>query len=181
MASLDHAIATQIHNIEMRTGKSIACWKDAIAASGKQKHGEIRSWLKDVACLGHGDANLLASVATAVEQDCNPLDTIYAGRKAHLRAVQDAVLAAVTPWGDFEIAPKKAYVALRRKKQFAMIGPKNTSVAELGINLKDALVSDRVIAQKPGGMCRYAVILATPADLDADIIAILRRAYDAAG
>lgn len=60
------------------------------------------------------------------------------------RAIHDTVVAAIRPWGDFEILPKKGYVALRRKKQFAMIGPKNAAQAELGLNLKDDVASERI-------------------------------------
>ena len=111
----------------------------------------------------------------------DPLADIYTGKKAHLRSIHDAVMAAIQPWGDFEVAPKKGYVALRRKKQFAMLGPKTIDRAELGINLKDDVASERVVAQKPGGMCQYAVALSAPADVDAEVLAVLRRAYDAAG
>lgn len=53
--------------------------------------------------------------------------------------------------------------------------------AELGINLKDDVGSERIVAQKPGGMCQYAVSLAGPGDVDAEVLSVLRRAWDAAG
>ncbi|HYR27567.1 MAG TPA: DUF5655 domain-containing protein, partial [Thermoanaerobaculia bacterium] len=84
-------------------------------------------------------------------------------------------------FGEFEIAPKKGYVSLRRKKQFAMLGPKTNERFELGINLKDPVSHTRIQAVPPGGMCQYIAALTSPDDVDADLIAVLKQAYDAAG
>lgn len=189
MSNLEQALATQLRNIEAKTGQDLAALRAAIDASGKAKHGEVRTWLMETYGLGYGDANTLAHAAAGkgpgaepgASGDEDPLDEIYTGKKAHLRAVHEAVMAAIQPWGDFELAPKKGYVAFRRKKQFAMLGPKTAERAELGINLKDDVASERIVAQKPGGMCQYAIALTQPADVDAEVLAVLRRAYDAAG
>lgn len=186
MSTPEEGRAAQIRNIEARTGRDLAAFRAAVAASGKLKHGEVRSWLMETYGLGYGDANTLAHVAGAdgaapPPSEAAALDEIYSGRKAHLRAVHDAVLAQIVPWGDFEIAPKKGYVALRRKKQFAMLGPKTAERAELGLNLKDDVASHRIVAQKPGGMCQYVVALSGAQDLDGEVVAVLRRAFDAAG
>jgi len=186
MSTPEQARVTQIRNIEAKTGKDLAALRAAVAASGKLKHGEIRSWLIETYGLGWGDANTLTFFATEDADAAPPspaaaLDEIYAGRKAHLRAVHDAVLAALGPWGEFEIAHKKGYVSLRRKKQFAMLGPKTAERAELGLNLKDNIASNRVVAQPPGGMCQYIVALSGAQDVDGEVIAALKRAFDAAG
>jgi Domain of unknown function (DUF5655)/Domain of unknown function (DUF4287) len=189
MSSPEQALATQLRNIEAKTGQDLAALRQAIAGSGKTKHGEVRTWLMETYGLGYGDANTLAHHAAgdkgaapaAGDAASDPLAEIYTGKKAHLRPIHDAVMAAIQPWGEFEVAPKKGYVALRRKKQFAMLGPKTNDRAELGINLKDDVGSDRIVAQKPGGMCQYAIALSTPGDVDAEVLAVLRRAFDAAG
>ncbi|HEU0299419.1 MAG TPA: DUF5655 domain-containing protein [Longimicrobium sp.] len=189
MSSPEQALATQLRNIEAKTGQDLAALRLAIAGSGRTKHGEVRAWLMETYGLGYGDANTLAhaaargdgATAAADAGGADPLDDIYTGKKAHLRSVHDAVMTAIQPWGEFEVAPKKGYVSLRRKKQFAMLGPKTADRAELGINLKDDVGSERVVAQKPGGMCQYAVALSTPADVDAELLSVLRRAFDAAG
>lgn len=185
MTDPEQARAAQLRNIEAKTGHDLATLRAAIAASGKVKHGEIRGWLIETYGLGYGDANGLAghslAAGTAGIGDHDPLADIYAGKKAHLRAIHDAVLEAIRLFGDIEVVPKKANVAFRRNKQFAMLGPKNATTAELGINLREDVVSDRIIAQKPGGMCHYAVALTGPEQVDAEIVAILKRAYAAAG
>jgi hypothetical protein len=34
--------------------------------------------------------------------------------------------------------------------------------------------------ETPGGMCKYAISLAWPDDIDQEVLAVLRRAFDAA-
>lgn len=188
---MDKAIATQLANIEKKTGKSLVQLTDAIKKSGKQKHGEIRDWLKAAYGLGHGDANTLthaalqsdgasAAKATGASAD-DVLADIYSGKKAHLRPVHDALMAAIAKFGAFEVAPKKGYVSLRRKKQFAMLGPKTNERFELGLNLKDDIKDTRVKPLPPGGMCQYIVPLTSADEVDAKLIGYLKRAYDAAG
>lgn len=184
MSNVEQAKATQLRNIESKINSSLDVVRSAIAASGLVKHGEIRSWLMERFQLGYADANALAHAAkepAASAEPTDPLAEIYAGKKEHLRAIHEALIDRIADWGPYELAPKKAYVSLRRKKQFAMLGPKNASIAELGINLKDDVASDRIIAQKPGGMCQYAVGLSAAGDIDDEVLAVLRRAFEQAG
>ncbi|MEZ5291983.1 MAG: DUF5655 domain-containing protein [Vicinamibacterales bacterium] len=184
MADPQQALRTQLANIEKKTGLSIDALGAAISRSGTTKHGEIRTWLMDTYGLGFGDANTVIHMAKrpaeAPAAD-DALDAIYTGTKAHLRPVHDAVMAVVTGLGAFEIAPKKGYVSLRRKKQFAMVGPKSATRVELGLNLKADVSSARIVAQKPGGMCQFAASLTSPADVDAEIAAALAKAFEQAG
>lgn len=189
MVDTAKAIATQIANIEKKTGKTLAQLSAAIQKSGKTKHGEIRDWLKETCGLGHGDANTLthvalksdgASAAQAASTE-EVLGEIYSGKKERLRPIHDKLMAAIVKFGDHEIAPKKGYVSLRRKKQFAMLGPKTNDRFELGLNLKDDIKDPRVKAQAPGGMCQYIVALTSADEVDAKLVAIVRQAYDAAG
>lgn len=184
MADPQKALQTQLANIEKKTGRTIAQLGGALAGSGKATHGEKRTWLMETFGLGHGDANTLALVTTSAQKPASGGDVlaeIYAGPKAHLRAVHDAVMAVVSPLGAFEMAPKKGYVSLRRTKQFAMLGPKSKERVELGLNLKDDIRSSRIIAQKPGGMCQFAVSLTSVGDVDAEVAAALAKAFAAAG
>ena len=180
------ALATQLANIEKRTGKSLAELKAMIRGSGLAKHGQIRDMLKDTLGLGHGDANTLTHVALAPDEaapasDDQVLDDIYAGPKQALRPIHDRVMERVLGFGAFEIAPKKTYLSLRRKKQFAMVGPATNTRVEVGLNLKDATATARLIEMPAKSMCRFKVKLEDAAEVDAELIGWLRQAYDEAG
>lgn len=187
MDAVDKALETQLSNIETRTGKTIAALSTAIMAQGLKKHGQMVSWVKSEWGLGHGDANTLVHVARRAaegpgkDESEDPLDQIYSGKKAHQRAIHDVVMARLEAFGPFEIAPKKSSVSLRRKKQFALIGPKTNTRFEIGVNLKEEASHPRMKAEKPGGMCQYTIALEGTDEIDDEMIAIVRRAYDAAG
>jgi hypothetical protein len=91
------------------------------------------------------------------------------------------VLKAVHGFGPFEQAPKKAYVSLRRKKQFAMVGPATKDLVEVGLNAKALPPAARLKTMPPGGMCAYTVRIASARDIDAELVGWLRSAYDGAG
>ncbi|MEL6662585.1 MAG: DUF5655 domain-containing protein, partial [Pseudomonadota bacterium] len=109
------------------------------------------------------------------------LDQIYSGKKADQRPIHDAVMVRLEALGPFEIAPKKTNVSLRRKKQFALIGPKTNTRFEIGVNLKEEAAHPLMKAEKPGGMCQYTIALHRADEIDDEMIEIVRRAYDAAG
>jgi len=188
---MDKAVATQLANIEKRTGKSLDALAKIIKSSGLTRHGEIRDMLKKDLGMGHGDANTLvhtvlksdgASAAeSAGKTTGDVLDDIYTGSKAALRPIHEKFMAAAADLGPFDIAPKKGYVSLRRKKQFAMIGPATNTRVEVGLNMKDVPGTDRLLLQPPGGMCQYKVKVTDPAEVDAELIGWVRRAYDSAG
>jgi len=186
MNSLDKAAETQISNIEAKTGQTRDQLSKTILNLGIGKHGEMVSWVKENWGLGHGDANMIVHVARRSAEDVtaasdDPLDAIYEGPKAHQRPIHERFMQAINKFGEFELAPKKGYVALRRKKQFAMLGPKTKDRFELGINLKEDAEHPLMKPVKPGGMCQYIVSIHSIDEVDDGIVAIVRRAYDAAG
>lgn len=189
MDSFDKAIQTQIDNIQKKTGMSLAQLSAFVKKSGLSKHGEIRSMLMEKLGLGHGDANTLthvvlksdgASAAKGKSEDA-VLDEIYSGAKAGFRPIHEKLMKEINKFGEFEIAPKKGYVSLRRKKQFAMIGPKTNTRFEVGINIKGLKKNARLNEQPAGSMCNYTVNLTEAKEVDAELIAWIKSAYEGAG
>ncbi len=197
MADPNAATQTQLRNIQSKTGKSIAELHAALAASGLARHGDRRSWLMEHFKLGYGDANAVVTVQgptyaavlaglgadspSAANVEGDPLAAIYTGAKAQLRPLHAAVMEAIDRLGPYEQAPKKTYVSLRRKKQFAMVGPATKEQVEIGLNARDLSPHPRLKAMPPGGMCQYTLRLGQVAEIDADLKAWIKAAYDAAG
>ena len=191
MSVVDKAIETQLKNIQARTGKTLDQLAEILRKSGFTKHGELRDFAKRELGLGHGDANTLvhtclksdgASAAAATGATTGDvLAEIYSGPKAALRPIHDAFMAEIGKFVEFEIAPKKGYVSLRRKKQFAMIGPGTKARVDIGINMKGVKGTDRLVELPPGGMCQYKVAVADAKEVDKELIAWIRQAFDAAG
>jgi hypothetical protein len=180
---LNAAIEKQLKNIETRTGKTIASFKAEIAKTGLTKHGQILAYLKEHHGMGHGDANAVAKQAlapVAASSEAEP-DDLYSGPKAHLKPIHEKLMAEFSKWGEFEVHPKKGYVALRRKKQFAMLGPATNSRVELGLNMKGVLGTDRLVEQVPGGMCQYKVKVTSADECDAELFGWAKTAFDSAG
>ena len=196
MADPQAALLTQLRNIQTKTGKTIAELIAAVESAGLSKFGEKRSWLMESFALGYGDASTVAHciakplpdlggaaapAAVPALQDPEPLDAIYIGAKAHLRPLHEAVMKVVAGLGEFEIAPKKTYISLRRKKQFAMLGPATKDALEIGFNAKDLPAHERLKVLAPGGMCQATTRISSASEMDADLKRWLKQAFDAAG
>ncbi len=181
-------LRTQLANIEQRTGKPLSELQNLIRGSGLEKHGQIVAMLKTDLGMGHGDANTLAHVTlkpellSGVDDDVEAkVNEYYSGKKEHLRPIHDAVMKRLEQLGTFEIAPKKTYLSLRRSKQFAMIGPATNTRVDLGLNWKGAPATERLVPEKPGGMCTHVIRLTSVDDVDDEVIHWVEQAFHSAG
>lgn len=191
MGNLNQAVETQLKNIQARTGKTFDELASMLYRSGLIKHAEIREMFQNELGLSYGDANslvhaILRSDGTRAAQARNlsaddVLAEIYAGPKTALRPIHDRLMADIDKFGEFEVLPKKGYVSLRRKKQFAMIGPATNTRVEVGINAKGLEPAKRLLEQPAGSMCNYKVKIAGAGEVDTELIRWIRQAYEDAG
>lgn len=185
MSSVDDAVRSMIANLEARSGKSLAQWLRIARGSKLTKHGEILRFLKEQHGLGHGYANLVALRTLAGSETPSGGDLTaaqYAGDKSRLRPLYEAILGAARAFGDdVEVAPKKAYTSLRRRKQFALVQPTTAERLDVGLNLKGVPAKGRL---EPSGsfnaMVTHRVRVTRRADLDRELIGWLRTAYERA-
>jgi len=184
--SPEEGIASLIQNLEAKTGKSIEAWV-AIARGAKlPKHKEVVAFLKEKHGLTHGYANQVAMRALAAADapaagSADLVEAQYQGAKAAMRPVYEALVAAVRTFGpNVELAPKKAYVSLRRSKQFGLIQPAAARI-DVGLVLKGVKAAGRL--EESGSfnaMVTHRVKVGSAKEVDRELIGWLRRAYDSA-
>lgn len=187
MSNVDKALETQIKNIEAKTGKSLAELAKHINNSSLAKHGELRDMVKNDFGLGYGDANTLVHVAKRMAAGDEKEKTItevvqgiYTGKKEPLIPLHNSVMLQIEKLGEFEIAPKKTYLSLRRKKQFATVGPGSKGRVEIGLNMKGVEGTSRLEALPPGRMCQYRIYLSGPAEVDDELMGWIGVAFESA-
>jgi predicted transport protein len=186
MSTVDKATQTMIDNLQKNTGKSLEEWIVVVRKQKLEKHGEVLKFLKDSHGFTHGFANLVAhkakgSDAGSAENTDELIERQYAG-KAHFKPMYDRLMKEIAKFGkDIEIAPKNAYVSLRRKKQFAMLQPATKTRFEIGLNLKGTEPTGKLKALKPGGMCSHKIDLADEEEIDKEVLQWIRTAYEGAG
>jgi predicted transport protein len=184
---MDKATQTMIENLLKTTVKSLEEWISVVQKQKLDKHGQIIKFLKEQHGFSHGYANLVAlkargADAGSAENKDDLLETQYKG-KEHFRPLYDSIIAEVKTFGkDVEIAPKKASVSLRRKKQFALLQPATKTRFEIGINLKGQGPAGRLEANTASNaMCSHKINLAGKEELDREVLIWIRKAYEQAG
>ncbi len=184
--TVEEGLRTQLRNIETTYGRSIAEWVELIRGSGLIRHGQIVAMLKADHGLTHGSANRVALVAldaiAAKPAEADPVAALYAGDKSGLLPIHGRLMAALTSLvADIEIAPKRGYLSLRRRKQFAMIKPATNSV-ELGLILPGLAGSARLEAVGAAdAMFSHRARIRTIDEVDPELIGWLTETYARAG
>jgi len=156
-SSLEKAYATQIANIEKSTGKKLNEWIAIVNKSGFAKHGELVNFLKEKHGFTHG--------------------------KENLKPWYDKIMNEISKFGkDIEVSPKKAYVSLRRKKQFAILQPSTKDRFDVGLNIKGVPPSGNVIAAGSwNAMCTHRIKIEDEKMIDKDLVNWIKQSYDQAG
>ncbi len=183
---MDKNVTTMIENLKEKTGHSLDEWKIVISKQNLAKHGEIVKFLKESHNITHGYASEIALKVLGSDADSSNdadafIETQYKG-KEHLKAFYDKLIAEIEKFdGDFEIAPKKTYVSLKRKKQFVILNPASKTRFEIGFNLKGTVAKGKLENEKPNGICSHKINLADISEIDKEVIDWIKMAYENAG
>ena len=193
MATVEEGLQALIRNIEAQYGKSLDEWMTLVKASGRTKHSEIMAMLKTDYGMTHGSANRIALIARgadavsiakdAAARNSDPVTELYSGAKAGLKPIHDRIMAIIESFGnDIEVAPKKGYVSIRRKKQFCMIQPTTAARIDVGIILKETEAAGKLeLSGSFNSMFSHRVRVGSLEDVSEGLANWLKRAYKQAG
>lgn len=173
--------------VEKKTGKTAAAFAALAAEKGLTTHGEIVGWLKSDFVLGHGHANAIAAVLLKSDaRKASPEQkrgALFAGRKERWLKPCEKLLAGLAKFGpDCASQTNETYVnLLRGKKKFGIIQPSSADRLDIGIKLKGIAAEGRFEASGSwNAMVTHRVRIGDPKEIDAELVAWLRRAFDAA-
>ena len=178
----EDSLAKMIASLKETTGRTLDEWRELITQKGLLRHGEVVSFLKSEHGVTHGYANQIALNRNPepVQVDVDPISVVF-DKKDLARQIYDALISEISSFGpDVDIAPKKAYVSIRRKKQFAILQPA-VGRLDVGINLPGLDPTGRLEASGSfNAMLSHRIRVASAAEVDPELIAWLRSAYDRA-
>lgn len=183
MAKPKFTLETMIASLKEKTGKDIEEWKAIVANCGLEKHGQILKHLKTEHGITHGFANTIVHVArgthaAAISEHTDLEASWFPEAKAEMRPIYEKLMEIIRGLGEIKEAPKKAYMSVIHNKQFACVGPFTKTRVDLQVQLKGEEATERLLAVK-GGMTSHKVKITSLEEVDEEVIAWLKQAYDA--
>ncbi|TRY33830.1 DUF5655 domain-containing protein [Aliiglaciecola sp. M165] len=172
-------------NLKEKTGKTLEQWKALLTTKAFTKHGEIMAFLKGELGLTHGFANFIALKFREADAGSSNADDLIASQyqgKDSLKPIYEMLNEVICAFGeDVEVAPKKAAVSYRVKRQFALVQPSTKTRIDLGLKLNDVPHEGRLESSGPfGTMCTHRVQLKGVDDVDDSVLVWLKLAYEQA-
>jgi hypothetical protein len=189
MPGFDDMRSAVTGSLQERTGRSLEEWVSLVQSSGVDPldQNAVRRWLKDV----HGvRQNSQWAIADAVARAAGwerptveqYVDGQYTGARAALRPVFDAVRAAAEALGDdVTVEGRGTYSPFVHRRQFAAAAPATAGRLDLGLRLPDPPASARLQPAKAPGQATHKVALTSVEDVDDEVRALLRTAYEQNG
>ncbi len=174
-----------LDNVKTQTGKTPEDFAKLASQKGLIKHGEIVKWLKGEHSLGHGHATAIAGVMLRLgTRKAGPAEktrALFDGKKAHWLPACDKLLANIKSFGaDVEVTIGGSYLSLLRAgRKFAILQPSSADRLDIGIKLKGTPPKGRFeTAGKWNAMVTHRVKIAAPQQIDSEVQAWLKRAYE---
>lgn len=184
-----------IANLPANTGKSIDDWVRIVKKSGVAAAKDRREWLKKEHKLGGTTASMIVeytegSEGARIDGDqylkaaAEYVEAMYAGPKAALRPIHDALLQLGTSLGkDVKVCPCKTIVPIYRHHVFAEVKPATRTRIDFGLALKGSAKSPAKRLIDTGGLDKgdritHRIPITSVDEIDAEVKGWLKIAYE---
>ena len=170
-----------VRMLEKRTGEGLDAWNGRIAKRRPKDKAVLRAWLAEQGIDGYAQDLLVmerfgypewmtASAAELVDAQYND--------RPELRPVYEKIIKAAGRVGEVAVQTRKTYVSLvSPRRTFARVQPSAKAV-NLALRLEGRKPGGRLQPSKIHESMPLQVRLESPNDVDADVIALLREAYE---
>jgi hypothetical protein len=173
-------------SLAARTGRSLQEWVMLVENSGIDPldQNAVRNWLRSEHGVPQNSQWAIADAAARAAGWVRPsvaeyIDSQYAGPKAALRPIYDALAAAIAGLGsDVTIEGRGTYTPFVRGRQFAAVAAAARDRVDLGLRFTDPPAADRLRPAKGPGQATHKLSLRTVADIDDEVLHLLRAAYE---
>jgi len=179
-------------SMQERTGRTLQEWVELVLQSGLDpwQQKDVRRWLKDVHGVRQNSQWAIADAAARSAGWTPPsvdsyVEAMYAGPKAAMRPLHDAVVALALGMGeDCEAQGRATYTPVVRRRQFVAVAPGPRGTLRVGLRYQDDPPEDERLSPAKGfAQATHWLHLDAQAD-DNDVRSLeplLRAAYDQNG
>ncbi|HEY7431297.1 MAG TPA: DUF5655 domain-containing protein [Streptosporangiaceae bacterium] len=173
-------------SLATRTGRSLAEWLEVVGTSGIDPldQNAVRRWLKSEHGVPQNSQWAIADAAARAAGWVPPstddyINGQYAGAKAGLRPIFDALAAMINDLGDdVTVEGRGSYTPFVRGRQFAAIAAATRSRVDLGLRFTDPPATARLQPSNGPGQATHKVALSGTGDVDDEVRGLLRAAYE---
>lgn len=172
-------------SLEKKTGRSFESWVEFARKNGPAEVNARRDWLRNDHGLSINYATWVAGGEDWSAESYDPasmVDALFAGKRAGLRPVYDALLAAgLALADDVKACPCQTMVPLYRRYAFAEIKPTTNTSIDLGLALGTETPSgrlERLSSRAAGNRITHRIRITDAGQIDAFVGRWLRAAYE---
>ena len=182
----DDMMGAVIGTLAARTGRSLEEWLALVEASGIDPldQNAVRRWLRTEHGVPQNSQWAIADAAARAAGWVRPsveeyIDSQYRGAKAGLRPIYDALAGAIMGLGgDVRVEGRGGYTPFVRGRQFAAVAAAARDRVDLGLRFTDPPASGRLQPSSAPGQATHKVALRSVADVDDELLHLVRVAYD---